>query len=412
VKKSSRVRRKKVAVMLKWFRKKKKPKTEEEVLADAFADVRKGLDKKARTRQRLYRRWWPQWLDRRVVFGLLIIAGVIIVDGVRRENEEFYATITKLYGSVWVQSRQTAGGKAAAVGDKLQDHNVLSTGPGSSAVLDFPDGSVVTVGEGTQFVVKLLEYSRGGGWRERSFFVQVGKIWARISPNFGEKSEMRVYTPSSIAAVRGTTFSVYQDPKGQKSEIWCSQGYVSTAGFRGAPQLLYANTATSVKLGQPVTRLQTLTRTQQQSFTQEDLLKPIPPEHWLKTFELTVTQVLDAPLSILGIGNSSWAVGAADFARRTTTLEALRLLHQHLEGWPTYPEFVNPATLEQLSIPYQERQRIVSVFNGGAIDLYRQLSGGRGFVLFARARDKRRTLYKLTPYGPQSATADEMQAYW
>lgn len=412
MKKPCRLRRKKVLVMLKWFRKKEKPKTEEEMLAEAFAGVKTGLEKKKRIRERLYRRWWPHWPDRRVVIGLLIIVTVIIIDGVRRENEEFYATITKIYGTVWVQARETAPGKAATVGHKLADHNVLTTGAGSSAVLDFPDGSVVTVGDNTRFVVKLLEYNRGGAWRERSFFVQVGKIWARVSPNFGERSEMRVYTPSSIAAVRGTTFSIYQDPRGEKSEIWCSEGYVAAAGFRGHPQFLYANTATSVNLGQAVKAPRVLTAAQQRTFfTQEDLLKPIPPEHWLKTFELTVTQVLDAPLSMLGIGKSSWAVGATDFARRAAALKGLQLLHQHLEGAPTYPEFVNPATIEQLGIPAEQRRRILSVFSGDAIELYRQLTGGRGFILFARGRDKRRTLYKLTSYGPQLATAEELQAY-
>lgn len=398
--------------MLSWFRKKKKSQTDEEILADAFVGVKEGLEKKQRVRKRLYRRLWPEWLDRRVVIAILVVAGAIIADGVRRENQEFHAIVTKVYGAVWVQSSETSAVKVAQVGQSLGDRNVLTTGPQSSVVLDFPDGSVITVGPGSRFIIKLLEYSRGGRWRERAFFLQVGQIWARVSPYFGAKSEMRVYTPSSIAAVRGTTFYVSQDRKGVISQIQCADGYVAAAGFRGRPQYLYANTGASVSLGQAPKKPRVLTQAQCRPFTQEDLLKPIPPEHWLETFELTVTQLLDAPLSILGIGKSSWAVGAADFARRTTALEALRLLHQHLEGSPTYPEFVNPATIEQLGIPRKESLRILSVFNAGALELYRQVSGGRGFIVFARARDNKRTLYKLTPYGPQRATEDELQAAW
>ena len=143
-----------------------------------------------------------------------------------------------------------------------------------------------------------------------------------------------------------------------------------------------------------------------------DLTKPLPPELWLETFELPVTQLLDAPLRILGIGKSSWGVGSADFARRAKALEGLRLIHVNIEGATTYPEYVNPATLEQLGIPQQSADRILTAFHGDALELYRQLSDPRGFIIFARGRDKKRTLYKLTAYGPQAAAEDELQKYW
>ncbi len=397
--------------MLGWFGK-KKAQTDEEILAAAFADVRQDQEKKERIRKRLYRRLWPAWLDRRIVIGMLVIVVAVVADGVRRENAEFYATITRTSGTVWIHPREGAPGNPAAVGTQLKDRNMVSTAAYGRVVLDFPDGSVITVGPNSQFVVKLLEYSRGGRWRERSFYLRVGQIWARVSPYFGAKSEMRIYTPSSVAAVRGTTFCVVQDPQGTNSQIHCADGYVAAVGFRGRPQYVYANSGATVKLGQAAPQPRLLTRAQQQPFTQADLLKPIPPEHWLKTFEMTINQLLDAPLSILGIGKSSWAVGAADFARRAAALEGLRLLHQHLEGFAHYPDFVNPATIEQIGIPYEHRRRILSVFNADAIELYRQVQGGGGFIVFARARDKKRTLYKLTPYGPQAATAQELQAYW
>jgi len=396
----------------KLFGKKKKSKTEEEILADAFSAVKKDQERKARTRRKKYRRWWPGWLDKRVVIGLAIVLFAIIADGVRREDQEFYATVTKVYGHVYVQSSVTAMAKPLKVGVKLADRNVVQTDSGSSAVLEFPDGSVITVSPDSRLVVKMIEYSRGGTWRGRSFFLSVGQIWARVSPRFGKRSEMRVYTPSSVAAVRGTTFSVYQPSATGSSSIQCAAGMVSAVGLRGAPVAVPANSVATVPLGGAPGRLASLTPSQWGSFSQMDLTKPIPPEYWLKTFELTVTQLLDAPLTILGIGKCSWGVGSADFARRAATLEGLRLLHQHLEGDITYPQYVNPATLAEVGLSGEHALRILSVFHGDALELYRPLAGGRGFIIFVRSRDKGRTPYKLTTYGPQRAEEGEINRYW
>ncbi len=394
------------------FGKKKKPKTEEEILANAFAAVKKDQERKARVRRKKYRRWWPGWLDRRVVIGLAIVLFAIIADGVRREDQEFYATVTKVYGRVYVQSSPTARAEPLKVGTKLADRNVVQTDSGSNAVMEFPDGSVITVAPDSRLVVKMIEYSRGGAWRGRSFFLSVGQIWARVSPRFGGQSEMRVYTPSSVAAVRGTTFSVYQPSATGSTSIRCAAGMVGVVGFRGVPIAVPANTGTSIGLGQAARDVHRLSSSEWRSFNQMDLTKPIPPEYWLETFELTVTQLLDAPLTILGIGKCSWGVGSADFARRAATLEGLRYLHQHLAGDVTYPQYVNPATLAEVGLSGEPARRILSVFHGDALELYRPLAGGRGFIIFVRSRDKGRTPYKLTSYGPQRAQEGEINRYW
>ncbi len=174
------------------FRRRKKPQTEEELLADAFAGVKTEQEKKARIRRKKYRRLLPDWLDRRILIGLGLILCAFIADGVRRENEEFYATATRVVGTVQKLPQEGRSGTRLEVGAKLEDRNVVRTGQRSRAVLEFPDGSVVTVGPNTYMVVKMLQYSRGGKWRGRSFFLKFGQIWARMSPHFGQRSEMPV----------------------------------------------------------------------------------------------------------------------------------------------------------------------------------------------------------------------------
>ncbi len=395
--------------MLNLFgRRKKKPRGD--VVSDALADLKDDQKRKAKRRKRRGKQLLPSWVDRRMLIGLGIILIAIIADGVRRENEEFYANITKVYGQVQVYADAESVGKPAQVGDKLQDRNIIRTGAQSGAVLEFPDDSVVTVGANSQMVVKLLEYNRGGAWRARSFFLQFGQVWARVSPHFGEKSEIKIYTPSSVAAVRGTTFSVYQGPRGAASDIMCSDGTVAAQGLTGAPQAVGANTCATVSAGKATGPMRGMSSEQTGYFRQPELWKEIPEPHWLKTVELTITQTLDAPLTILGIGKASPYVGCANFARRTAAQEQLRRLYLDLEG-AKYPKYINPGTMEQLDIPGDKLRIMLSTFHGDAIELYRQLESGRSFIVLARARDTRRTLYKVTPYGVDNATEAELRQY-
>ncbi len=382
-------------------KKRTKPTTEDELLAQAFEDVRKHEEKKEKRRRRGIPRLLPQWLDARIIWGLLIVIVVIIADGVRRENQEFRATVISMVGQAQMLTQRGGQRQMLTAGATLEDNNVVVTGPRSQVVLDFPDGSVITIGENADFTIKLLEYNRGGRWRARSFFVAAGQVWARISPNFGAKSELKLYTPASVAAVRGTTFSVYAVPGGQQSEVMCAQGYVDVRGWTGQTVGVPQFGGTVVNAGMPPPPPRPLPPAAQYSFSREELMKPIPPELWLKTFELTVTQTLSAPLDILGIGKASWAVGAADFARRTATAEGLRQLRLFIEGFTSYPEYVNPATLEELTIDPENVMQILEQLNGRALESYQQTGGGRGFVIYARARDKKRTLYMIDPTGVQ-----------
>ncbi len=395
--------------MLNLFGKKKK-KSRGSAVADALAELKDDQDKRGKRRKRRGKQLLPSWVDRRILIGLGIIVIAIIADGVRRENQEFYATITHVYGQVQIHADAQSGGKAARVDDKLQDRNVIRTGAQSQAVLDFPDGSVVSVGPDSQMVVKLLEYNRGGAWRARSLFLQCGQVWAKVSPHFGKESEMKIYTPSSVAAVRGTMFSVYQDPKGRKSDIMCSDGTVQAQGLTGAPQALTPNSSATVSAGRATGRTRRMSSEQTGYFRRPELWKDTPEPHWLKTAELTITQTLDAPLTILGIGKASPYVGCANFARRAAAQEQLRRIFLNIEG-QKYPEYINPGTIEELDIPPDKVRIILSSFHGDAIELYRQLEGGRGFIVFARARDTKRTLYKLTPYGVENATEAELRQY-
>jgi len=380
---------------------KKKPASDEELMLDLVARVAGDQARKARRRK--WRNWrqfvWPAWLDRRLVVGVLIILIVVIADAVRREDREFAAVVTEVRGVASWQAGPTAAYQALVVNAQLEDDAVVTTGAGAGCTLRFPDQSVVVVSQNSQFVIRLLEYHRGGKWRSRAFYLKAGEVFARVSPNFGKQSELRIYTPSAVAAVRGTKFYVSHDPASWTTNCLCGDGAVRLDGFTGYPAQVAAGATSGVLVGLSPARAGAASFAQMRAFWFPALNEEVTPDPWYKTTELAVTQTLCGPLTILGIGKASWSLGSTDFARRTAAQEALRLIHVQIEGWPRFPPFVDPATLSGLGINELEAARLLKSFDGRAIERYDVGVYGANFRIAARARDTARTRFVLDQNG-------------
>jgi hypothetical protein len=391
------------------FGKKPKPKSDSDILLDALGGVKKGEERKKRTMRRKMGGGWKRFLDNRILIGLGIILVLIIGDGVRRENREFEATLSAINGQVWIQETDTAPLAPAVAGEKLVDGNVVVTAANGGANLTFPDGSLLMIGPGSSLTVKLLEYNRGAAWRSRSFYMKVGTVWAKVSQNFGKGSTMKVYTPSSVAAVRGTTFYVYQARSGENSQVACAEGEVRVRGFLGEPVYLAQGAVANVARGASPSRPAWMNAQQNNSFSNDILWRPPPNASKLQVFEYGVNQFLNAPLTVLGIGKCGWAFGAIDSTRRSAAMEALRRLQIHLEGSAEYPAYVNPATLEELGLDEASRKQVLDQLYGNSIDRYIP-AAGRDYTIYARARDKDRTAFKLTSHGLVFCTKEEAAA--
>ena len=391
------------------FGKKKKPQSDTDMLLAALGGVKKREDRKRGIMRRKMGGGWKRFLDARMLVGLGIILVLVIADGVRRENQEFETTLSTFSGGAWVQEAEATNPAPAVIGEKLVDGNVVSTGTNGSATLTFPDASLVVLGPSSLLTIKLLEYNRGAAWRSRSFYLKVGTVLAHVSPNFGKQSEWKVYTPSSVAAVRGTVFSVTQERTTDTSQVACAEGVVAVRGFTGNEVQVGAQAACSVPRGFPANRPAWADAQQQSEFGGTILWQPAPNASKLQLFEYGVNQFLNAPLNILGIGKCGWALGAVDSTRRSATMEALRRLQQQLEGNGEYPLYLNPATLEELNMDPVARKQILDQLYGNAIDRYIP-QAGRDYLIYVRSRDKDRTAFKLTSHGVQFCTKEEADA--
>lgn len=378
----------------------KRPQTEDEVLSEALAELQVEDEKKRRRKARRGRGRWhlPTWLEPRVFVWLGVIALAILADGVRRENLEFRALLVDFKGPVTVQEPLAAAPVPAEANHSLQDGSIVRTGAGAYAIVEFPDGSAATLDQGTELLVRLLEYSRGGRWRARSLYLACGRMWAQVGAYFGPDSEMRVYTPSAVAAVRGTQYAVAHDPQTRVTRITCNDGYVAAEGFTGSGIWVGQGAETSVRLGSPPAVPGWMDVATRQTFGQPALTARPEPPSWVTTTELGITRLLDAPLTILGIGKCSWAVGCSDVARRGACVEALRRIQTFMEGFTeAYPAFLNPATLEGIpALAPEDALRILRSFDGAALARYEPLPG-RTYRITVRARDRSKTAYVLTP---------------
>ncbi len=364
-------------------------------MRDIGKEHKKDLKRKKKRKGPSFLAFIPGWLML-VIKIVLVVLVVLIADGIRRESKEFSATIVSYTGICMIAKSDTKPPVPPAPNMPLVDKNVVMTGPNSTATIVFSDGSAVMLEPNTQFRVRLMDYARGGK-RDRSFMVESGSIVARVSKFFGVDSRATVCTPNAVAAARGTGFRVTFDPQSMTTDLQVVDG---TVAFKSGYD------AANVGQGQS-------TLAEQYNMARLRGIKPIvqasvqasvvgmggfeSPPNALAKFEQGINNFFDPLLQLLGLCPGGWGYNSIDFARRGACTEALRRMRTHVEEVYSngVPEYVNPVTLAELNLNPYERDRLLGTFYGAMLESYEKTGQDR-YVIYARARDKKRTLYKLT----------------
>ncbi len=370
--------------------------------AEAIADLIKQAEREQIRKERLRRRrqWFgwlreaPSWLKTLITVTFIVLVA-LIADGIRRESKEFKATLVSFSGSVSVFQNTTNQWVPAKPEMALRDKDVVRTGANGTATLVFPDGSAIQLEPNTEFEVRLLDFVRGGV-RDRSFMVRFGSAVAYVSQFFGARSQATVCTPTAVAAVRGTGFRVVYDPATKQTIVQVVDGSVRfrtpVAETNSQPGQMAAASgyqmAGTQLLPTDHQRMLAATISQLRSFEQ--------PPNLLQQIEWAINNALDPFLQILGLTPGGWSYASANFARRTMCMEALRRLRTHLESLQEVPDYLNPVTLQELTgVHPREKERILSAFAGNMLESYRKI-GRDQYIVRARAKDKKRTLYEMT----------------
>ncbi len=149
---------------------------------------------------------------------LVVIAVMVFPFGCTRETVDEYSMITFMIGNV------TKNGGQARIGDILKEKDVIKTGKDSFCDVKIGD-SLIRVKQMTNVVLSVLV--RSGNLDNTTLDMDSGKMLCK--PKKLIKSEtFFIKTPTAVAGVRGTQFTVEADTKGT-SRIKVFEGSVKVA---------------------------------------------------------------------------------------------------------------------------------------------------------------------------------------
>ncbi len=366
-------------------------------LRQAFSDLQSESTKRAKRIKKHNRGATRSTLDtvKNTVIVLLVGLAGLLGDGLRRETAELKARVASVAGTVQVRPENREQWQPVTTETALADGDLVQTSAESTATLVFPDGSAVALDPNTQFEVRILGYARDGK-RERSFMVRQGSVLAHVSSFFGGDigSEATVCTPTAVAAVRGTAFRVVHDPISGRSAVLVAEGTVAvkTPVAEVETTVGRATVSQGYVLGQP----QQLAGMQQDELNAgaDALRDHEEPPGFLVNVERRLLSIGDPVLQLIGLAPGAWGYGSIDAARRSGCQEALRRLRTHLEGLAQPPLVLNPVTMAELNLDPRELKRLQAGWVNAMFDSYQVYPPDR-YVVRARARDRKRTVYEM-----------------
>ncbi|MBN1381632.1 MAG: FecR domain-containing protein [Deltaproteobacteria bacterium] len=134
-------------------------------------------------------------------FALLLVLQLVI------PYSTFAAAIGQ-FSEVVGDVTQTRSGKTyrAVVQSPVEVNDLVVTGDKSSATMVFSDESIIKLEANSKLVIK--DYSLTGKTRKSIFSLAIGKLTASVKKFIGGGNTFQVHSPTAVAGVRGTVFTV------------------------------------------------------------------------------------------------------------------------------------------------------------------------------------------------------------
>ena len=142
-----------------------------------------------------------------------VLAAALALAGSAVANDIGQVKVTK--GGVQVEREGKR--QAATVGMGIRASDIFVTGADGSAGITFLDNSLVSVGPNTVFAIDKYAFDTTTHVGEFEGNLKQGKL-AAVSGKMVKQSpeSMKIRTPASVMAVRGTEFVVQVDPPAQR----------------------------------------------------------------------------------------------------------------------------------------------------------------------------------------------------
>lgn len=128
------------------------------------------------------------------------------------EENNFFFKVQFTLGDVKISG--SAGEKAAGQGDQLKAGDVIITGKKAVADLIFGESGVVRINENSRVTITSIADKTNNNTEMN---MDNGKVFLTLSKLKG--TGFKVKTPTAVASVRGTSFTVLSDKKGAKLSV-------------------------------------------------------------------------------------------------------------------------------------------------------------------------------------------------
>jgi hypothetical protein len=179
-----------------------------------------------------------------IIFALYLSHSLVIVQRL--------AVVDRVQGRAEVLVHGRGDPSPLEEGKLVRAGDLLQTGPASSVELRWvrwAGGMRIKIGPNTLFKITRSIVNRSTHDTQSRLRVDMGRIWVRLRERLTGKSKFEVETPTVVAAVRGTVFSVAVGEDGA-SHVEVLEGEVAVAGRDGAATTLTAGSRTVIAPGQ------------------------------------------------------------------------------------------------------------------------------------------------------------------
>jgi len=134
------------------------------------------------------------------------------------------AVLTSVKGTVAYRTKGAADWTVASNKSSVKEGDMIKTGPDSSVIIKFADGSMVKLGAMAQITLSSTGATKAGS---TTLGVENGKVWSRVRKQ-GMDSSFNVKTPTAVAGVRGTFFSSEAEQQASTFDVFEGEVQVSS----------------------------------------------------------------------------------------------------------------------------------------------------------------------------------------
>lgn len=185
-----------------------------------------------------------------IATGALLLAAmpmVCLAQGLPGDSPDYAAKVMSLTGAVSVMKDNQPW--ALSVGDSVQVRQVIVSGADGHALFQVSDGSTFEV-----FPNSYITFRKNpGNWRDL-IDVMVGRIKVHIQKWGNQPNPNRIFTPTAVISVRGTTFDVSVNEE-ESTVVEVEEGQVAVQHAllpRGNPRVVNAGESITVYRTQPL----------------------------------------------------------------------------------------------------------------------------------------------------------------